>query len=197
MIAPAPKDIPPRTTAVGETYAAALLPLAQERNEARSTLEELEQASALLDQMENFGTWIAHPGVPLAHKIEMMGKAFRHHVSDLTCDALLVICRHGRLNRLGEIVAAYRRRLEESEGRIRVQVISAQPLEAAARTELEAVLAERLQKTPILQEEVDAALLGGLIVQAGDQRLDLSIRRQIEQLRSMLHEKTSQAAGRA
>jgi F-type H+-transporting ATPase subunit delta len=133
MIAPPPKEIPPRTTAVGETYAAAILPLAIARKEACSTLEELERAAAELEQVEDFGIWIAHPGVPLAKKLELMESAFRHHVSDLTCDVLLVICRHRRLGRLGEIVQALRRRLDEAQGRISVQVISAKPLDDADR----------------------------------------------------------------
>jgi F-type H+-transporting ATPase subunit delta len=193
MIAPSAKDIPPRTTAVGETYAKALLPLAVQHGEARSMLQELERAAALLAEVQDFATWIAHPGVPLQEKIDLVEKAFRHHISDLTCDALVVTCRHGRLVHLGEIVQSFRRRLEESEGRIRVQVVAATPLEDQARRELEAVLAERLARLPILEVDVDPEILGGLIVQAGDQRLDLSVQCHIEQLRAALHRKTSQA----
>jgi F-type H+-transporting ATPase subunit delta len=189
MIAPASQDIPPRTTALGEIYAAALLPLAAARDQARGLLEELERAAVLLDEEPEFATWIAHPGVTAAEKLHLVEKAFRHHISDLTCDALLVICRHGRLAKLDEIVQAYRQRLEAAEGRLRVDVVSAAPLDDAARRQREAVLTEWLQRTPILKLEVDADLLGGLIVQAGDQRLDLSLRGQIEQLRQALYEK--------
>jgi F0F1-type ATP synthase delta subunit len=103
-----------RSTALGETYAAALLPLASARDAARSTLEELERALALLEQVDGFEVWAKHPGVPAEHKIKVIENAFRGHVSDLTCDVLVVICRHGRLGKIAEIVVAYRKLVEQA-----------------------------------------------------------------------------------
>ncbi len=183
-----------RTTAIGETYAAAILPLAQARGEAEAVTEELEKIAALLDGIEEFDVWAMHPGIPVGERIQALEQAFRGHVSDLTCDFLLVICRHGRLGRLDEIAAALRKKLEEAQGKVRVHVIAARKLEEQDQRQLEKVLNQRLGKIPLLTIDVRPEIIGGLIVEAQDQRLDFSIRRQLEKLRMSLDEQAHQVA---
>lgn len=71
-------------------------------------------------------------------------------------------------------------------GHLTVAVTSARPLSEELRESLKAQLAQQTdaQKVELL-EAVDPSLLGGLIAQTPDAVLDLSVRRQLNQLASI------------
>jgi F-type H+-transporting ATPase subunit delta len=71
-------------------------------------------------------------------------------------------------------------------GQLAVSVTSARPLSEAVRTTLKSLLAERTNaKTVELTEQVDPALLGGLIAQTPDAVMDVSVRSQLNQLENI------------
>lgn len=185
-------DVLGRWCAVADTYAAALLPLAQRQGSARAVLEELEAAALLLEQVEDFALWAAWPGLPVERKLAVLEQAFGGRMSGLACDALLVICRHGRLGLLGQILAALRRRVEQAEGLVRVRVTAAAEPSPAERAALEAVLARRLGAKPVLEVRLDPSILGGLVVVAGDRRIDVSVRAQLEQLKTAVRRRVAE-----
>jgi F-type H+-transporting ATPase subunit delta len=68
-----------------------------------------------------------------------------------------------------------------------VHVTAAKALDEDDRRQLEAVLEGRFGMVPVLEVEVVPEILGGLIIEAGDQRLDLSIQQQLEELKTSLY----------
>ena len=72
---------------------------------------------------------------------------------------------------------------QEAFGIAEVWVTSAVALNDAQREKLKTVLGRRLAKTIELHESVDAALLGGMIVQYGDTRMDNSLRTRMQQFK--------------
>lgn len=175
-----------QSVVVAETYAEALLPLAQEAGEPTEVLEELEQVTALLRDIPGFALWHASPVLPEQRKLACLARALRNRVSDLTCDTLMVIARHGRLNILGQIVSAFRRRIEAEQGWIPVEITSAAPLDEQACSAISAVLAGKLGAKPVLNKRVDPSILGGLIVRVGDEVTNLSVSGQLQQFRQVL-----------
>src|SRR5262249_54396325 len=101
---------------------------------------------------------------------------------------LRVLNRHGRLGLLPSIYREARLDWERRHNRRAVMVRTAQPLDDSQQDALRARLETLLGATPVLQVEVDPSLIGGLIVQAGDEVFDVSIRNQLETLRRRLIE---------
>jgi F-type H+-transporting ATPase subunit delta len=62
------------------------------------------------------------------------------------------------------------------------------PLDDVQREALRERLGRMLAATPLVTYEVDPALLGGLVVQVGDDVYDASVRSRLEQLRHRLIE---------
>jgi len=89
--------------------------------------------------------------------------------------AVLLARRH-RLGSLGAMTAAVRAQLDLADGIILVRVESGRPLNEAIRKKLHAVLAARTGARELrLEEKVNAALLGGLRIQIGWERIDGSL----------------------
>lgn len=169
------------STTLAEAYAEALTPLAGDAGVLDDVLAELEQTARLSAEI-GFDAWCDSPLVPAERKAEAIEAAFRGRVSDLTCDTLGVIVRHGRMPILGSIVEAFRRRALAETDRVLVDVTTAHPLDDDSRERLSRALAERFAAEPVLREHIDESIIGGLVVRRGDEVLDLSVESEMEQI---------------
>jgi F-type H+-transporting ATPase subunit delta len=117
--------------------------------------------------------------------------------------SLLELCQ-GRLEREGEnfvrLLAANRRlglasliseqfeqfRADE-EGYAEVEVHTAYPLDEVESANLAATLQQTFGRQPRLNIQVDASLIGGVLIKAGDRVIDASVRGQIQRLAKRLY----------
>jgi F-type H+-transporting ATPase subunit delta len=176
-------------SALTRTYAEALINAAEKTGQAEDVLAELDAILAFV--VEKFPTFALMMGSPLrsgADKDRIIVEAFEGKAMPMSVHFLRVLNRHGRLELLGSIVRAARALWDRRQNRQPVTVRSARALVDAQRKTLQERLARALGATPVLRLEVDPALLGGLVVQIGDDVYDASIRNRLEQLRHRLIE---------
>lgn len=98
------------------------------------------------------------------------------------CNFLKVLLANDRLPLLVEIAAQFEQLRRAAEQRVPVRVSTAIELDDQQRQRLAERLSRRLGAEVEMQTEVDESLLGGLIVRAGDQVIDASIRGRLERL---------------
>ncbi len=91
-----------------------------------------------------------------------------------------------RLMALPEIVAQYEALRAEYEKELDVEVTSATSLSAEQQAKLGASLKTRFKRDVRMSTAVDAALLGGAVIRAGDLVIDGSIKGRLERLASEL-----------
>jgi F-type H+-transporting ATPase subunit delta len=104
---------------------------------------------------------------------------------------LIVLNAKDRLSLVRHVSAAYRHALDERAKRVRVSVRSAVPLSNEQAEHLKEVIGRATGLDPVLRPTVDEALLGGMIVQIGDQVFDSSVRNRIEAIRNQLLARSS------
>jgi F-type H+-transporting ATPase subunit delta len=92
----------------------------------------------------------------------------------------------GRADHLAEIITAYRTLVDADLGRARAQVRTAVAFTDAEKQKLSVRLEQALGKRIILEEQVDASLLGGFIAQVGSLILDGSLDGQLARMRQRL-----------
>ncbi len=109
--------------------------------------------------------------------------AARLGLSELTTHFFSLLVTRDRLDGLSSIVRQYHRLLDDSAGRVNARVVVAQPLGDERRDSLAAVVGERTGKTAVLTEEVDPAIIGGIIVEVGGKVYDGSVRTRLQNLR--------------
>lgn len=180
-----------RAQAIARNYADTLFALA-ERHGGRPTAEEflraIEDLAALLHNEPRVREFLETPRVTGAQKQHALRASLAGRVPDLFLRFALVVLEKGRQSLFGEIARAYRDRVDEMLGRVRVSVVISHAPDAALQAEIVRALEARLGKTVIADFAVDPELLGGMIVRLGDQILDGSIRSRAAGLRRRLLE---------
>lgn len=175
--------------AVARRYAEALVDAAEKEGQADAALDELAEVdSEVFAKFPGFAAVLATERVPAAERDRILNEVFGGRASDLVLRFLRVLNRHGRLGLLRPVVAEARTIWNRRNRRVPVSVRSAVPLGddqvQALRDRLQGLVAG----TPILSVSTDPDLIGGLVVQVGDQRYDASVKSRLAQLRHRLIE---------
>jgi len=129
--------------------------------------------------------------VPREEKARLIEQVFAGRVSPLFANFLNLLNDHDRLELLPAIRAAYNDIRDELAGRVRILVRSATPLNDEQQQRLRDTLATNLKLQPILDLSVEPGLLGGLIVQIGDEVYDQSVITRLNTIRSQLLARSS------
>ncbi|MEZ2418402.1 F0F1 ATP synthase subunit delta [Luteibacter sp. RCC_6_2] len=99
---------------------------------------------------------------------------------------LAELAENGRMVLLPEIAALYDDYKRESESTLKVKVTSALDLDTAQAEQLRASLKRRFKREIELDTHVDPALLGGVVIDTGEQVIDGSARGRLQRLASAL-----------
>ena len=97
-----------------------------------------------------------------------------------------VLAENRRLLLLPEIAAHYEELRADVENTIDVEVVSAVALNSAQADKLSQALSTRLKRKVRMQNSVDATLLGGAVVRAGDLVIDGSLKGRLQRLATEL-----------
>jgi F-type H+-transporting ATPase subunit delta len=171
-------------------YAEALLLTAAKQNAVEDVGGELNSfVTEVLDKAPAVGAFLSNPAIGKKVKAAALEAALPGHASELLRGLFATLAKNSRLDLIRGIAAAYRKRLDERAGRVRVKVTAAADLSDAQRGALTATLSDLLKKQPVLDVRVDPDLLGGLVVQVGDRVIDTSVRTRLQTLRNLLLDK--------
>ncbi|MCP4249476.1 MAG: ATP synthase F1 subunit delta [bacterium] len=178
-------------TAIADSYAEALLALSEQRGLSDRVLAELGELAACFEKDPAVADFFSSPAVDDTARQAALEKMFRGRLDDLTVDALQVLNAKGRAALVPAVYERFRLGLERVRGEIDVTVTSAVALGAGERDRLVEAMQARTGKKPQLIERVDESLLGGLVVQVGDEKLDCSVANQLATLRESFRERAS------
>jgi F-type H+-transporting ATPase subunit delta len=178
-------DVAPELT---RNYAEALLNAGGDQ--VNAVLEELESLQADVFQVHpRFASILSSPSVSIADKDRIVVDAFEGRALPTVVNFLRVLNRHGRLGMLSSVTKQARATLDRRQNRKPVTVRSAVPLDDGQKEAVLARLASMIHATPVITLEVDPSLIGGLVVQVGDDVYDASVRTRLERIRGRLIER--------
>ena len=186
-----PGTIDERQLAIARVYAEALLGLAESSGQVDQMLEELLQLGSLMDEAPELEEYLQSPLVKEESRREALENLFRERLSDLLVDTLQVMNRKGRLELIHALVEAYRQEYEVLRGQVDVRVTTAIPLSDTVRQRLRVTTSKLTGKEAQLVEKIDPSILGGMILQVGDGKMDTSIARKIRKLAEEMVERAS------
>ena len=170
---------------VARPYALAAFELAREKDELAKWTEML-QFAALVASDETMQQYIGNPHVTRETLSKLFINVCSDQLTDLGKNFIKVLIDNHRLDVLPEIAMLYEQHRAEAERTIDAEVISAFPLSDAQQAMLADKLKQRLGRSVNLIAKVDANLLGGAIVRAGDLVIDGSVNGQIDKLAQAL-----------
>lgn len=168
------------------TYAQALFEAAREREELEETLENLKEFADALEESEELREFFYGVHIPETQKRRAID-ALTEEMTTSTRNLLKVLIDKDRAEILEDVVVRYEDLVEEYQGKVEVELITAIELSEEMLDQVRSRLGEILDGREVLLEtNVDPRLLGGAIVRVGERQIDASIRAQLQGLREQM-----------
>lgn len=148
-----------------------------------------DEWQAILDSMAELGrdasiaAFMESPDVPLGEKARVIKEALG--VTDpLIANFFHLLISKGRFGTVTDIAGEYRRLLDKQRNIERAEIITAVPLDEEENRKVTAQLGEILGKKIVARNEVNPAIIGGMVVRVDGKLLDGSVRSRLDSLRA-------------
>lgn len=162
-------------------YARAVFELAQSESALAAWSDALGLMSALVVH-ESMRTMLDSPKIGADKKAQMLIDVCDGKLKPSQQNLLRMLAENGRFALLPDIAALYELMRAEAESKIEAKVKSAHPLSDAQQQSIIAALKKKLGRDVTLVTEVDATLIGGVVIRAGDLVIDGSAQAKLASL---------------
>jgi len=174
-------------SALARRYARALLDIGREEQQVRRVLSEVEQFARLFEEAPALREVLEASHVNRRDKQAVLeGAVAQVGFLPVTMNFLRLLVDKRRMNILPQILPELRRMVEELEGIERVEVVTSTALSGTQRDFLKGVLEKQTGKRIELEEKMDPAVLGGMVVKVGSTVYDGSVQTQLSRIREIL-----------
>jgi F-type H+-transporting ATPase subunit delta len=168
-------------------YASALFDLAREQRQLDSVGRSLEALNQALVDSNDFAELIESPLVSREEASKALAAiAPQLSVDPITTNFIQVLARNGRKSQLRPVIRAFGRLAAEHRGETVAEVVTARPLNDDQISQLKQQLRSRAGRDVSIDASIDPAILGGIVVKLGSQRIDASIRTKLNRLASAM-----------
>ena len=172
---------------ISKTYGDALFELAVEEDKIDVLLEETVALQKILAENADFGRLMNHPKIIKEEKIEVAKTVFEGRVSEDLLGFLTIIISKDRYRESDDILKYFVAKVKEHKGIGIAAVTTAVPLKDAQCKEVEKKLLDTTQyRSMEISYNVDASLIGGMVIRIGDRVVDSSIRTKLNELQKDL-----------
>lgn len=169
---------------IARRYARALFDLGLERENLPQLVDEYSQVLDVIKQQPSLRNVLEHPLVGVEAKKQMAQRIWGDMVSPMLRHLLLLMIEKRREDQIEAVYEAFHDLVDRSLSVAEVKVTTAAPLDEEAQQSLQRVLTDYLGKDIRMMVQQDKSILGGIVVQIGDRRIDGSLR---TRLRSLQH----------
>lgn len=174
---------------IARPYAAALYDLAQ----GDKTIDAVETGLAAIAQLAaespDFNRFLRSPVISADVKAATVDSILAQtKMHPTVANFVKVVARNGRLFVLPTMIKSFQALAAEGRGEIAADVTSAAPLSKAQLSELAQTLKRKIGKTVTLNERVDPALIGGLVVKVGSRMIDSSLKAKLTAMKIAMKE---------
>ena len=172
---------------IAERYANAIFDLATEAGEEKAMSGHLASIAGWLAADKSAQDTIQNPSVSNTQKKNMLRAAAKAvGGSPLLENALSVLAKNGRADKIPALHGAFAAKVSKSSNQIQAHVVSAKKLDAGTRKDLIKTLSESYEADIIINETVDASLIGGLRVQIGSKLIDGSVATRLNAMKNAM-----------
>jgi F-type H+-transporting ATPase subunit delta len=170
----------------GKRYARAAFELALEKNELEVWQEGLKKMADLTRDQQLMAL-LQDPRIPFDAKKNLLEKGLGQ-IHPLVFNLAILLVSKGILFRSGDISQQYNNLLDAHRGVERARVTTALPLGIEEKEGASRRLGEIVDRKVVIDDQVDASIIGGFIARIRDTLIDGSIRQKLETLKKNLVE---------
>ena len=164
-------------------YADALFAVAAAEGDLAAVEDELFRFAQALRSDDQLGSTLADQGVPVSRRQQVVEDLLGGKASATTTALVSMVVGAGRATDLPAIVDALVERSAASRNKSVATVRSAIDLTAEQRNRLASAINTRTGRDVEIRVVIDPTVLGGVVTEIGDDIIDGSVRRRLNQLR--------------
>ena len=173
--------------AAARVYAQALFEIGLEGGGVGAVAADLHAIQDALNGLdEDLQVVFNLPQLRRDDKRKIINLAFEGKVGRPVLGFLNILVEKRREILFDKVVEEFDYQLDRHEGRVQVAVTSARKLDTDLADALRAALEQRTHKTIVLHERIDPEVIGGLRINIGDEVLDGTLRRGLQDMRRNL-----------
>lgn len=167
-------------------YALALYRVAEEKGKVEEYIDEVKQIEDLIASDANLRLLIEHPQVSTSQKQNLFETIFKGKIEDDVLSFLKLLLEKGRILELSGILSQMNKIYLEEHNTAVAEVKTVIPLLKEEKEGLVQSLQKKLNKTIILQEEIDPEILGGVYVKIDNEVIDGTIKSKLEEMKKLM-----------
>ena len=168
---------------IAKRYAEAVYGVAKEKDKVKEIYDMLNSLMELYINDSEFRNFMLHPLIENSEKKDFLGKIFTD-ADDVTMNIMDYLVDKNRTEIIRYIVSEYLKLYYLENNEVEVTGIFSKELSQEQYDLLKSRLEKKVGKKIILKIEVNKDIIGGGIVKMGDQIIDGSIKRQIENIKN-------------
>jgi F-type H+-transporting ATPase subunit delta len=170
---------------VARVYARALYQAAKEEGRLEQVRRDLGEFVQAIDSSPDLKRLLSAEEITDLRKTQVLME-LTEGGDELMRNLLRLMVDKGRETEVSATYRAFVTLVEQAQGLVHVEVVSAIPIPADVEQALRSKIESSLKKKVELALTVDKEILGGLRLRIGDRVADASVRHRLEQLREML-----------
>lgn len=168
---------------ISKTYGDALYELALERDMIDSWTEEVHVLIKILSENTDFTKLMNHPKIVREEKEEIMERVFKGKMADELTGFLKIMIANDRYADVIPTLEYYISRVKELKHIGIAYITTAVPMNEIQKSDIRQRLIETTQYVEMeMNYEVDADIIGGIVIRIGDRVVDSSIRTKLYEL---------------
>jgi F-type H+-transporting ATPase subunit delta len=171
---------------IARPYAQAVYQLAKDSNQLSLWSEQLEFAAAVARDNLMHGLLVS-PRLSPAKQGELFLAACEGRLDQQGRNFIRLLAENRRLHLLPQVFEQFTQLRATAEKTLQARLLTALPVDQATQDKLALALSKRLNVKVALTSEIDAGLLGGAMIRAGDLVIDGSVRGRLERLAAGLN----------
>jgi F-type H+-transporting ATPase subunit O len=170
-------------------YAHALYSAATKQGSADVIEGQLNSLQGAIDSVGGLKEYLSLPVCSKEEKKSSLGGVFEEAgIDPLISNMVATMIENKRSNHISGVVGAFNTIMAAQRGEVPCKVTSAQPLSDDHLESLKGALGKFLKENEklLLDTATDEALIGGMVVEIGDKRVDMSTATKIKKLKAAL-----------
>ncbi len=166
-------------------YGKALFLITEEDGTSDKVIADVRLADSVLKLNPDYVKLLNSPAVSKQERVELIDKAFGS-LDEKLVNLVKILTERRSVNLFGKICEAYYAYFDESRGILRVNAITAIPLSEQQSESLSTKLGKMLSKTVVINNTVDASILGGIKLRYSGVQIDGSIKTKLDNFETAL-----------
>jgi F-type H+-transporting ATPase subunit delta len=164
-------------------YSKALFDLAREKKLLEEVYKDMELVGGVCRSSREFTLLLKSPVVQVSRKINILTGIFGKKINPMTMSFLSIIIKKKREKIIPDICLAFIELYKDHKGILPTNVLTAVPLSDKIRKQVVEVMKKYTGKEIELTSGIREDLIGGFILQWGDNQYDASILKQLKGLK--------------